>query len=339
MAALQEVELGFVEKPEDPSLLKDPFFPSKVGGKPAWLDLRALPSPEKLACISCRKPSVFLLQIYAPLGHLNPQAFHRSVFIFMCRDPSCHQNVGRKAFKVFRLQLPNTNICESEKNQGVTTEETADNHDPEGQEEASAGAIQEEAATLPETSAQACSILCDEVKLKPSPPVTPQVTPSLCVVCGCLGPKKCGKCKRANYCSREHQVHDWKAGHKLYCSDFAAGKLDQDSDTKYVPSAGVLLPEFEIVTEAEPEHPVVEEEERSESERMEDYYKFVKSGKYKEITVDDKAENVVEKAKSDLTSDKYFKAFKKRVAMEPEQVYNHSSITYFSRAVFALAGV
>lgn len=58
--------------------------------------------------------------------------------------------------------------------------------------------------------------------------------PLLCVVCGCLGPKKCGRCKQVSYCSRQHQIHDWKSGHKLFCSDLASGKV-VTSDQAYVP--------------------------------------------------------------------------------------------------------
>ena len=33
-----EVQLGFAEEPERPHFLRRHFFPSKVGGEPAWLD-------------------------------------------------------------------------------------------------------------------------------------------------------------------------------------------------------------------------------------------------------------------------------------------------------------
>ena len=65
--------------------------------------------------------------------------------------------------------------------------------------------------------------------------------------------------------------------------------------------------------------------ERSEEERMEDHLKFVKTGKcgYEDggkKPGGGKVEKTLEKAKSDTRSDKYFNAFKKRVALEPEQV-------------------
>jgi hypothetical protein len=40
-----------------------------------------------------------------------------------------------------------------------------------------------------------------------------------CNVCGAKGElMRCSKCKQAKYCSREHQVEDWKT-HKRYCGN------------------------------------------------------------------------------------------------------------------------
>ena len=52
------VRVGFVEKVSDLDLLTSLFFPSKVGGRPAWLDIRDLPVPDSLACGVCGKPPV-----------------------------------------------------------------------------------------------------------------------------------------------------------------------------------------------------------------------------------------------------------------------------------------
>lgn len=62
-----EVVLGFLEEAERWRLLS-PQFPSKVGGKPAWLSLRGLPELAQLECEICRLPLVFLLQVRAPRG-------------------------------------------------------------------------------------------------------------------------------------------------------------------------------------------------------------------------------------------------------------------------------
>lgn len=62
-----EVVLGFLEDAE-PWRLLSPQFPSKVGGKPAWLSLRGLPDLPELECEMCRLPMVFLLQVSGVWG-------------------------------------------------------------------------------------------------------------------------------------------------------------------------------------------------------------------------------------------------------------------------------
>lgn len=59
-----EVVLGFLEEAKQWRLLPDQF-PSKVGGRPAWLSQRALPSLPELECEMCRLPMAFLLQVSA----------------------------------------------------------------------------------------------------------------------------------------------------------------------------------------------------------------------------------------------------------------------------------
>ncbi|KAM9233750.1 programmed cell death protein 2 isoform 2-T2 [Dugong dugon] len=85
MAAL--VELGFAEG-APVWRLRSALFPSKVGGRPAWLGEAGLPGPAALSCPRCGRPPAFLLQLYAPLPG-RADAFHRGLFLFCCRDPSC----------------------------------------------------------------------------------------------------------------------------------------------------------------------------------------------------------------------------------------------------------
>lgn len=57
-----EVVLGFLEQVKQWRLL--PLqFPSKVGGRPAWLSQRNLPPLPGLECEICRLPMAFLLQV------------------------------------------------------------------------------------------------------------------------------------------------------------------------------------------------------------------------------------------------------------------------------------
>eukprot|EP00062_Callorhinchus_milii_P009737 gi/632953986/ref/XP_007892720.1/ PREDICTED: programmed cell death protein 2 [Callorhinchus milii] len=81
-----------------------PLFPSKVGGRPAWLSLGPLPGPERLRCGGCGEPLLFLLQVVLPAGP--PRAFHRALLLFCCRRRTA---CGRRSFLALRSQLPRHN--------------------------------------------------------------------------------------------------------------------------------------------------------------------------------------------------------------------------------------
>lgn len=101
-----KVDIGFVESCE-PWEVESRFFPSKIGGKPAWLDLKNLPEFSQIACDYCKSPCIFLCQIYAP--YTEEEAFHRTLFIFICRDQNCCKANQSGNLKVFRSQLQRIN--------------------------------------------------------------------------------------------------------------------------------------------------------------------------------------------------------------------------------------
>ena len=57
------VGLGFAEKPPHPAALNRLYFPSKLGGSPAWLDPLKLPSGDASRCGVCGDPLAFVLQV------------------------------------------------------------------------------------------------------------------------------------------------------------------------------------------------------------------------------------------------------------------------------------
>ncbi|KAF9415010.1 hypothetical protein HW555_007277 [Spodoptera exigua] len=107
MASNNKIDIGFLEEKSN-WLLHPKYFPSKVGGKPAWLNLQDLPSPNELSCKKCDEPLVFLCQIYAPYEE-SDDAFHRTIFLFICRNGSCCQINSSDNLKVLRCQLPRKN--------------------------------------------------------------------------------------------------------------------------------------------------------------------------------------------------------------------------------------
>lgn len=71
----------------------------------------------------------------------------------------------------------------------------------------------------------------------------------LCDVCGCLGPKTCGRCHKAHYCTQFHQKVAWQGGHSKECAGLAAGSA---SGRVECDCSCVRFPERLIVSEDEP---------------------------------------------------------------------------------------
>ncbi|ESO11397.1 hypothetical protein HELRODRAFT_183181 [Helobdella robusta] len=84
------------------------LFPSKVGAKPAWLSLKPLPTVDNLKCGICSEVCIFLLQIYSPLIE-SDDSFHRTIFVFICRNPNCSLPNDSRNIVVLRSCLPREN--------------------------------------------------------------------------------------------------------------------------------------------------------------------------------------------------------------------------------------
>lgn len=99
--------LGFAEAPLRPLDLLRHTFPSKIGGRPAWLDPVNLPQIHDLRCPTDSSMMKFLLQVYAPVEE-NPEAFHRTLFVFISpRSQGLHSSPP--GIQVLRCQLPRSN--------------------------------------------------------------------------------------------------------------------------------------------------------------------------------------------------------------------------------------
>lgn len=77
----------------------------RIGGRPSWLNPKDVPSHQDLTCSHCQDPMIFVLQIYCPSDD-QPQAFHRSFYVFCCRGAAC---VEKKSILTLRCQLPREN--------------------------------------------------------------------------------------------------------------------------------------------------------------------------------------------------------------------------------------
>ncbi|XP_076830784.1 programmed cell death protein 2 isoform X1 [Brachyhypopomus gauderio] len=254
------VNLGFLEEAE-PWQLLSAQFPSKVGGKPAWLSQEKLPTSSELECEKCQLPLVFLLQVYAPIVGYE-RSFHRTLYVFCCKTPACYTRNDSRCFKVYRSQLPRKNDFYS--------------FNPPPDEK-------------PADLGDGRHLLSTGVKL--------------CRRCGCPGQKACSRCHVVTYCSKEHQVIDWKQRHKKECCNEASASSEVlDS---------FVFPEWELVTEPE-DLPVKDEESRSSGSQQVNYT----SSDLEERELDSMALHESEDSK-------VFSKFKKRVATEPHQVLRY----------------
>lgn len=99
----------------------------QIGGRPSWLQPRDIPN-EFLSCSNCQEPLCFICQLYAPADEVNPNAFHRSLYVFGCPSPDC-VNKPTGSIRVIRTQLPRENIFYPDEHDKTWT-----NHLPESWE-------------------------------------------------------------------------------------------------------------------------------------------------------------------------------------------------------------
>ncbi|KNC79606.1 hypothetical protein SARC_08005 [Sphaeroforma arctica JP610] len=184
------------------------LFPSKTGGKPEWLCMPHVPASALLMCPECDNPMCFLMQLYAPFDDKPEEAYHRTLYVFYCREKTC-QTKQFEAQTAIHTQLQSHKHSLDNKSQNIEDDNTA-------------------------TSNEADEMLCTMRALRCQLPRDNQyytdtdtpahkphslLVPKLCIVCGARGDKVCGSCHDINYCSRAHQRLHWKRyGHSNTCT-------------------------------------------------------------------------------------------------------------------------
>eukprot|EP01134_Creolimax_fragrantissima_P003091 CFRG3091T1 len=194
MDKARTVIVGFVDEYDSTQSDRDPF-PSKVGGKPEWLCQPHIPDAKDLECPECSTPMVFLLQLYAPFDDKPDEAYHRTVYIFYCREKSCQQK-----------QLDAQILVRKD----LISQEKSNNAIHDNDKSAKAKAIMNTMRAVRFQLPKENKFYSVEGERKQSESTTSITTPKLCVVCGARGSKTCGSCHNVTYCSRAHQILHWK---------------------------------------------------------------------------------------------------------------------------------
>jgi len=179
-----------------------------VGGIPLWLDPRSIPLSSQLQCSHCKSQLVHLLHLYCPLDEPD-NAFHRALYLFICRNGSCVEKGG--SVRCFRSQLSRDN------------------------------------AFYPYVSEDGEAVDENYPRDSGSHPYHSSLG-HLCEVCGCHAPNVCAGCSNARYCSRAHQRHAWKLGHRLKCTGTDSASVGDEQEQERPP---VLFPTFELIVEDE----------------------------------------------------------------------------------------
>ena len=135
-----------------------------------------------------------------------------------------------------------------------------------------------------------------------------------CIVCGISSSSHCAKCKNINYCSRVHQILDWKNGHKEFCGT-----------EKELFLKNFLFPQFELIVEAEenfPEQGSKNDDPEKDSEEIKKYEELVKNGQAGSLQfAADIDSALVEMANK--VEDKAFFKFQNRIKLDPNQVLRY----------------
>lgn len=115
-------------------------------------------------------------------------AFHRSLFVMACRSMSClRQHLIEQQKQTFESTLRSVKVFRGQ----LERDNKFYSFDPPGDE-----------VGTPKTDGVLCCVWCATWRAE----------------------KRCSGCHDSHYCSREHQVEHWRAGHAEYCKAIQTGK-------------------------------------------------------------------------------------------------------------------
>ena len=217
---------GFCEKVDNWELHRA-YFRSKAGGFPAWLNPDQTP---KVICPFCQQPMMLLLQAYAEKEP--DHAYHRTVYVFTCRNGECHKvsiesedSTTKLPYKVLRCQLPRVN--------NYYESNPSENYEQD----------------------KKVMVRADK-----------KLATNFCFNCGQAAGGRCVACGSVAYCGKPCQTIHWKTGHKKVCKTIK--KKPAGNFIYPTKKSSWSFDEYEIAIEPEPSKDEEEKNIQEENEKI-----------------------------------------------------------------------
>jgi pre-rRNA-processing protein TSR4 len=212
------------------------------------------------------------------------RTFHRMLYVFCCRNGACHFSEPMGCFHVLRSQLEGDNPYYLPK----TEDELL--RDPDGA----------------------------EYNYKPPPNAW------WCEECGFAASKRCAGCKKAHYCSKEHQISHWNRLHKAQCSQLGTPAPKNTSPQKeeqtsvHLAPSPLLFDEWEIVTEEESQQPQTDETLNNIKDKLASKFEHLLAAKPEPTEENESEQNI------NCQVDNSFLKFQQRITGYEDQILRYS---------------
>uniref|UniRef100_A0A1I8B3X5 MYND-type domain-containing protein n=1 Tax=Meloidogyne hapla TaxID=6305 RepID=A0A1I8B3X5_MELHA len=153
----------------------------------------------------------------------------------------------------------------------------------------------------------------------------------LCVVCGCRAGKRCSKCSKRMYCSRNHQIIDWQTNHREECGDekdltcAQKAKLREKQGFTFKEYGIEIIVGEEEIDENSDDETIDDDENRMEEEKirkLKEFESLMITKENENIKNEETIEDDINKIEEEL-EDVAFLHFNKIIRKEPNQILRY----------------
>jgi len=317
---MPRIDLGFIPSGTiEPWKLHRAFFKSKIGGFPAWLNPDRTPN---VNCDNCNSSMVLLLQLYAPREEF--YSYHRTIFVFICRDVECHQEYKYEVQKVDDIERKIRESCTISNNGATSRISTTSVENEEPVKTALKLPYKVFRCQLPQKNMFYEMIPSKNYENDRSVvnKADQKLASDFCFNCGQTAKSRCSKCKLVAYCCKNCQSIHWKTMHKSKCISAKPNK--SKSKNNNIKKSNYVYPssqstwsynEMEIIVEPEPK--IDKAQNQKELDKLNKKLMKEHENELKSEEVDATVTN------NNLKIDKYFLKFQNRLNRDSEQILRY----------------